>query len=223
MSKDTIQQFFDLLDDYLIGDLEVMVNEVPARPSGGLGYPSIQIILSGMELLGRVLSGGKEDVEAFNHFWDYFFIKDNPCYNNSRLKKIFRNSIRNGTAHYFLAKFGIQLSKGDDCNLTRTSNGELNIDIVTFYKDFLKSYSRIKAELMASSESGDLVNNFEVGYMNLVKDLRAAKMDIDSYIKDLPVFPQESFISPSGTKIGEACHTSSSHMVTRLPGDRLSK
>jgi hypothetical protein len=223
MLKDTIQQFFNLLDKYLIGDLKVMVHEIPARPSGGLGYPSIQTILSGMELLGRILSEDKANAVAFYYFWDNFFVKDNPKYGGQRLKKIFRNSIRNGIAHYFLAKSGIQLSKVDTGNLTKTPNGDLNIDIITFYNDFLKTYSRVKTELMASSEGEALVRSFETGYVKLVNDLKVAKVDIDEYTRNLSVYPQEHFVGPSGTVIGEACHTSSSDLVTRLPDDTLGK
>ena len=37
MDKSTLEQLFNLLNSYLIGDLTTMVYEVSARPAGGLG------------------------------------------------------------------------------------------------------------------------------------------------------------------------------------------
>jgi hypothetical protein len=56
---------FDLLDKYLIKDFATLVDDVPARPGGGgVGYPVLQTILSGMELLGLLLCGAR-DSKAF--------------------------------------------------------------------------------------------------------------------------------------------------------------
>ena len=189
MNRDVIKQFFELLDSYLLGDLETMVIEIGPRKSGGLGYPSMQTILSGMELLGRVLSGGKEDRQAFNFFWDNYFVKENQQYKNDRLKKIFRHSVRDGTAHYFLAKYGIRLTKDNKGNLTKTDEKELSIDIVTFYTDFKKTYFNVKTELL-EGENEELLEQFMKGYKSLIKDLRAAKKDIDEYIKTISVYPK---------------------------------
>ena len=61
------KSFFELVDKYLIPDLETLVLEIESKESGGVGYPSIHTILVGMELLGGIISG-KKDKEAFHYF-----------------------------------------------------------------------------------------------------------------------------------------------------------
>ncbi|OGB80274.1 hypothetical protein A2011_00165 [candidate division CPR3 bacterium GWE2_35_7] len=188
MNQDIIKSFFRLLDDYLIGDLNTMIYKVLDMPIGGLSYPSVHTILCGMELLGIVLSKGKKDEHAFGYFWDNYFVKDNSQYNDKRLQKIFRYTIRNGTAHFFLVKFGIQLTKRNKGNLTKTQNDELNIDIKSFYLDFQKTYQRIKNESL-NKKNKQLQNSFIEGYRILLNELQATKQDVNQYIQNIPEFP----------------------------------
>lgn len=185
MTINIVESFFNLLDKYLITDLDTMIIEIPARESGGVGYPAIHSIVSGMELLGFVLSEGLRDEKAFNYFWDNYFIIDNPNYEDLKLKKIFRQNIRNGTAHYFLLKSGIQLSKSNVANLHITENGLLNIDLKVLYFDFKKSYDAIKNKLL-SGEDENLIKSFTRGYGELIKDLTESKQNLTGYIQNKP-------------------------------------
>lgn len=233
MNKNALEQLFNLLNSYLIGDLNTMVYEVSARPSGGLGYPGIHTILVGMELLGKLFSGGQEDEHAFNYFWDNYFIQDNPQYNSTRLRKILRNSIRNGTAHYFLVKFGIQISKNNNGNLTRTLNDELNIDLITFFEDFKKSFMKIR-ELLLNTNDKVLLARFKKGYQLLLNEMKASKVDIDEYVKSLPEYPNteikgiltttkvDSFATVSSQVITTSGYNGNAS-ITRLPDNMLNK
>ena len=192
MCQQEASLFFGLLDKYLITDLEVMVREIPPRDAGGLGYPIMHSILAGMELLGFVLSGDKynqnkkKDEKRFFYFWVEFFEKFNPKYKG--LKKVFRYCVRNGTAHLFVAKFGISLSKEnkDHLKITKDNNlNMLNIDVVSFFEDFAETYSKVKEELL-QKRNPDLINNFKKGYNNLIKDLQVSRKTIDNYIRNLP-------------------------------------
>lgn len=233
MNKSTLEQLFNLLNSYLIGDLTTMVYEVSARPAGGLGYPGIHTILVGMELLGKLFSGGQEDEHAFNYFWDNYFVHDNPQYNNQRLKKILRNSIRNGTAHIFLVKFGIQISKNNNGNLTRTQVGDLNIDLITFFEDFKKTFTRIREQILNTNDNV-LLARFEKGYGLLINELKASKIDTDEYVKNLREYPSPEIKGvPTTTKVDSFATVSSQVIttsgynanasVTRLPDEMLNK
>lgn len=216
-----------------MGDLNTMVYEVSARPAGGLGYPGIHTILVGMELLGKLFSGGQEDEHAFNYFWDNYFVQDNPQYNNQRLKKILRNSIRNGTAHIFLVKFGIQISKNNNGNLTRTQAGDLNIDLITFFEDFKKTFTRIREQILNTKDEV-LLSRFKKGYELLINELKASKVDIDEYVKNLPEYPSPEIRGvPTTTKVDSFATVSSQVIttsgyngnasVTRLPDEILNR
>lgn len=193
-----VKSFFALLDRYLIEDLEVMVCKVPAGKTGGLGYPAMQAILSGMELLGMVLSGGKWSTNAFNYFWEEHFAKDNPQYDQPGLCEIFRDSIRNGIAHLFLMKFGIRLSKAGKANLTR-KEGDLNIDVICFYSDFRKTYIKVKHNLLNAGMNSELLDSFSKGYTKLVEQLAASRCKVDRFMKAIPNIPE----APEGELQGE--------------------
>ena len=169
-----------------------MSNEIPARnEGGGLGYPLAQTILSGMELLGIILSGGEKDDKAFHTFWEEF-IKDNPSYNKTNLEKIFRVSIRHGTAHYFLTKFGIQISKNGENDLTKTRDGNLNIDVKVLNNYFQKTYQRIKNKINNETD-GNLLKNYNKGYEKLLDDLKGVRHLIDNF--NLPIYQESTSTS----------------------------
>jgi hypothetical protein len=181
-----IRSFFNYLDKYLIKDLQTMAYEIPSRPKGGgLGYPLMQTIISSMELLGMVLSDGLNDANAFDNFWNNYFVINNNKYNNESLRKIFRNSVRNGIAHYFLVKAGIHISKEHKGHLIRTADRLLNIDCLNFFDDFNATYSEIKSRLFSGDP--DLVQIFKTGHRHLLSDLKASFPEVEKYSKYLQV------------------------------------
>jgi hypothetical protein len=147
-------------------------------------------MLSGMELFGSLLSGGYKNERAFNYFWDNYWTKVNPLYNSEVLKDIFRNSIRGGTAHYFLVKFGIQISKENKNNLTKTKEDNLNIDLVVMYEDFRRVFFFIKGELLKDIDS-EMTKKFLKGYDELVKEMKYSKIAVEKYISNIADYQRE--------------------------------
>jgi len=182
--KDTedAKHLFDLLDRYLIADLEMMVNGIPAKPSGGLGYPAIQTIISGMELLGMLMSGKKND-EAFRFFWDNYLKKSYPEYNNDHLRKIFRNCIRNGTAHYFLVKPKILITKKGKNHL-KISNNSLIIDLKILYKHFKNIYKQLKDKI-TNAKDPKMLNNLSQSFKCLKNNWEVETSEVDVYIQSI--------------------------------------
>lgn len=150
----TIKQFLHThVEGYLFKDLRNMVNiRLPKnRKIGFLGYPIASSILSGMELLGGLLQTNtftSTDPHAGNryfcNYWDHFFVPNFPAYRD--FKDIFRNLIRNGIAHTYVAKTGIVVIKGDGSSHLKITeekgNYYLIVDICSLYKDFINSYRR---------------------------------------------------------------------------------
>jgi len=131
----------ELLDKYLIGDLETMAGL--EKDSGGLGYPMLQTILGGMEFIGMLISD-KKDGLAFEAFWNEL-AGDLPIYEGAR--KAFR-AIRNSSAHFYLVHTGVSVTKDGVNHLTQTEEGFLSIDLVCFYRDFLTTYGRLMSDLL---------------------------------------------------------------------------
>ncbi len=204
--KEDLKKIFESLDRYLIGDLNTMIIEIKGRNFGGLGYPAIQTIAGGMELLGKMLSGGHKSKGAFEYFWEEYFAVVNPSYKDKHLMKIFRDAVRDGTAHYFLVKFGIQVSKEGRNNLTKTKENNLNIDLIVLFEDFHKTYNKIKQVLLESDEKSEILKKFYDGYKSLLSDLNDSKVFIREFIKNMPNYKDTTTevsmgISKSGSSI----------------------
>lgn len=189
------KNFFDILDKYLIADLNTMLVDVEDKPSGGLSYPAVQAIICGMELLGKIMSKGiKNKDKAFFYFWDEYFIKDNTQYDNKDLRKVFRFAVRNNISHLYLTPAKIQISKCGQGHLEKMTNGNLNIDAKFLFKDFMKTYQRLKDSLIKVDDSS-LNEQFDIGYNKTVKGLGYAS-DTDKYLATLTV--SEPFVTASG-------------------------
>ena len=174
------EKLFALLDKYLITDLETMIFEIKQRKSGGgLGFPAIHSIVSGMELLGLIMSG-KTKSNAFDVFWDDYLEKKYSEYKKPNLKKIFRNVIRNGTAHYFLVKSGVAISK-KGTNHLQSVNGSLNIDLKVLFFHFHYCYDLIKTNVL---ENKTELRNFNKGFDKLYFQMTSAKEIVDVFLND---------------------------------------
>src|SRR5579871_6257431 len=133
-----------------MADLRTL-DELPSKDSGGALYPMLQTILGGMELVGMLLSG-KASSSAQKAFLKEF-LKDHPHY--AKIGDLF-SLIRNGTAHIYLVRGEIGVTKGGINNLTRTPDGKVNIDVRQLLADFRLTYDRIKksAELKVMKMHG---------------------------------------------------------------------
>ena len=146
----TIEEFSTKhIEGYLFCDLEKMadIKPSPGEQYGGVGYPMVASILSGMELLGGLLSLNAFDRDRGNtysaNYWDDYLSISCPRYAIPGLKELFRNLVRHGIAHTFLAKIGVWVTKNDAPNHLQYGNQGQNalvIDTVELFSDLKKSY-----------------------------------------------------------------------------------
>ena len=193
-------QIFDLLDRYLIADLETMAR-AENKSSGGLGYTMVHVLLSGMGLLGLLLSGGtEENSETFYFFWDNYLARKFPKYGDDDLKKIFRETIRNGTAHMFLVKSGVSVTKERVKHLEE-HEGNLNVDVLNLFDDFRVVYEEIKKRTLGDLDP-ELLNRFDYsGTYRLREQMERSKMDVDAYLAKI-ASPRKSSSKPVTTPSG---------------------
>lgn len=135
------------VDGYLFKDLNTL-RKIKLRKNqriGGVGYPMMMTLLSGMELLGGLLQKKEFDPFSkhyFRNFWNNFLsVKFNKYAN---YEPVFRRLIRNGIAHTFITKSGIYITKGaPEEHLKQYKNGTftyLIVDIHELHSDFLATY-----------------------------------------------------------------------------------
>lgn len=118
---------------------------------GGVAYPTINAILSGMELLGGLLqtttfsTSSSDGNTYFLNYWNNYLSKQNPKY--APYGSIFRKLVRHGIAHTYLTKTGIWILKGNSSEhlkiYTSGGNRYMIIDIGEFFKDFIASYQAL--------------------------------------------------------------------------------
>ena len=151
--KKFLEQF---IEGYLFCDIENMLKIKLEKGGnyGACGYPIMMTTLSGMELLGDLLSENeikpfwedkKQGEKNFNNFWDNYFCLHNPKYKINKGKEIFRILIRHGLAHRFLTLPGIFITI-DKPELHWTINPnrkEIWIDAKEFFLDFKNTYKEI--------------------------------------------------------------------------------
>jgi hypothetical protein len=169
----TLNELFYKLDEYLIGDIEKILEK------GNIGYPCVMTILTGMELLGFLLSGDEKC--AFNIFWNKL-AQHNKIYKSNELRKIFRQVIRNGIAHDYFPKAGIYLHYDNpEKHLSMVENEKkaLYVSCTALFQDFKELYDKIKKELILDEDKS---------YKNeLQKKIEQGQGYIDKY------FMSESF------------------------------
>lgn len=134
------------IDGYLLHDLENMAKVATLTDTvGALGYPVVATTLTGMEVLGYLLT---TTPEAFNpnfgqryflNYWDSYLVPVYPIYDG--LGRLFRKLIRNGIAHQFVGKPGVFIGKDNTTQVDRERK-VLYVDALAFYEDFKHSYER---------------------------------------------------------------------------------
>lgn len=153
---DFIKQF---VEGYLFHDLEGMSKIVlpSGQNDGAAGYPMVATALAGMELLGNLLMSNsdpfnpKSGNDYFLNFWDNYFCKQNSAYTG--LGRLFRQLMRNGIAHTFVAKPGIFVVKGSGMQiLIDTVKKEIYVDCNVFYNDFEQSYVKFVKPILDGSD-----------------------------------------------------------------------
>ncbi len=173
---------FDLLDRYLIGDLETMVNEVGQRDRGGLGYPAVHSVVAGIELMGLLVSR-KTQEEAFNFFWENYFKQEKPCYEGANTM-VYR-TVRHGTAHIFLVKAGISVTKSGENHFElheKDGREYLNIDAKCFFEDFKSCYEKVKKSILDDQDERMLAK-FNYGYEQLLRQIEGGQAEVSRFIR----------------------------------------
>lgn len=133
----------ELLDKYTIADLKSMIYDIPVKESGGCCYPAIQLLISLMELLGKVI---KHDIKEFAAF-EYVLYQLGEDYKNPELAKNLYEMFRHGIAHTALAKGGFSINKIGDRRAHLFKSGK-HIDVRVMFEDFLIYYNKIFNEIL---------------------------------------------------------------------------
>ena len=172
-----VARYRALLDDYLMGDLRTMLD---VKEPTGLGYPMLQTILAGMELVGGLLSGKKMGAarDAFLRELE----RDNPRYNEA-VRNAF-GVMRNTTAHTFLVHTDVWVRKDGRCHLTKHGDHGLTVDLKTLLDDFEGTYRRLMDEMADGTRSAQ-------GLRTLDRSLRYGRSRIKSLVRTLGECPPD--------------------------------
>lgn len=163
---DFLKQF---VDGYLLGDLQSMAAVVvpSGKIYGGVGYPMVATTLAGMELLGELLMPNTDPFDPnqsnvyFLNYWDNYFVQCNPAYTG--LGRIFRQLMRNGISHTFVAKPGIFVEKGTNRQMSiDTKRQEIYIDCNVFFREFEDSYLRFVRPIIEGIATSPLTTKTNV-------------------------------------------------------------
>lgn len=169
------------VEDNLLGDLDVMTKksqENSGNGKGGLCYPIIISILSGIELLGWISYGkhgkfdGRKGSKYFRHYWDNFLVPVNSRY--AGLSGLIRSSARNGIAHTYTTTSVYVDSKNEcknECIKISLDKRQLYIDCLTLYVDFKQSYENYKDKIIGKTKAQ-------------TKDKDQAQKNLNSFIEE---------------------------------------
>lgn len=152
-----VRQFLKrVIDGYLLADLDNMAG-IRVQGDGNCGYPMVMSVLAGMELLGaltfphpfdpdKARAEGKDvGKEHFGWYWKHFLAQTpgttSGYSTRGDMSGLIRTLIRNGLAHVFLAKPGIEVRKAEPAlHMTSQAPGTLFVDCTQFATDFRRSY-----------------------------------------------------------------------------------
>lgn len=149
------------VEGYLFADLDSMA-KFNVKGNGNCNYPMVMTVLFGIELLGTLTypkclgfeesnSGESCEGEAapevgnpqFTWYWKHFLTPANPGRYKVKgnIGELIRSLVRNGLAHAFLIKPGIEVRKFDpESHMKSSARSQLIIDSTEFAKDLKRSY-----------------------------------------------------------------------------------
>ncbi|MHB1134257.1 MAG: hypothetical protein ACYC4L_17955 [Chloroflexota bacterium] len=229
--------FTDYVDGYLFEDLRSMHEFTlpPERKTGGLGYTMLLTILAGMELLGYLLYNKtytpRPDLGAthFEEYWTRYLSHEVDKYGDREVAMIVRSSLRNGIAHVFLAKPGIEVKRGDPRrHMTRGSeSGRFIIDPDSLFEDFKRSYnSRVRPIVFDGTRNEWTSSDQMQEQLNAVIDTYSNEVKKKAAIFDrFPVSTIQATTSGSFTAVQTTSTSLPRHRGggTISPGDALSR
>lgn len=152
MSKNNrLDDILNGIEKYLISDIETMVG-MPDRSSGGIGFACFLTILIGMETMGCLLSG-ETSFPAFKEFWPYVSKAGGIKYKDKSLRGLLYQNGRNGIAHNYTVKRGLQVMLNTGRHLSFSDDGSvLHINCKELFKVFSEAYSDAKKALKDLSD-----------------------------------------------------------------------
>jgi hypothetical protein len=149
----TLSDFLrDHIEGYLLGDIDGLMGvPVPnGRDAGGLGYPLVMTVLSGVELLGALTEAGQNPGAAFDKeagaryfgiYWKAMLYPQSPKL--APLHHPMYLLARHGLMHSFTVKGPFEVSKvpeGRPLHLTESATGTRHINCNQLADDFRESY-----------------------------------------------------------------------------------
>lgn len=161
----TVDIFFkNFFEKYLIKDLKSMARIRPKKRGGSVGYPMVLTTMSGIELLGGLLSLSSFNAHVgdryFSNYWKNYLAPNssNPQYRITNIEILVYQLARHGIAHSFIAKEGIVISKEYPAHhlILDTQTNQLAIDSTQFYKDFVSSYENKVKPIIAGTNAGSI-------------------------------------------------------------------
>lgn len=153
-----IERFLaEKVEGYLFQDLEQLAQiTLPSGQSAGAaGYPMVLTTLSGMELLGALLSIKPYDPNNgdshFAWYWTHFLSRSHELYRAPRnIPKLVRGQARNPMAHVFISGHGILVTKsrGKEHFYLDRSRRIFVIDCLRLFDDFVSSYRTLVVPIL---------------------------------------------------------------------------
>ena len=137
-----------MVDGYLLSDLDVMVQTQPRSAMGHLGFPIVSACCGGIELLGALASSNPYNkmagAEYFRSYWvDYLY----PQSQRSALALPFYSLLRHGLAHCFVTKPSVIVTKYEPTRHLTMDQGTFVVDSTALAVDFKDSYRVFKQRL----------------------------------------------------------------------------
>ena len=167
-----------LIEGYLLGDLESMANEVTLKEIGAVGYPMVMAVLSGSELLAALATDEKKD-NRIETYWTRYMAKVDVRYGD--LGRIACQLARHGIAHSYLSHFGVLVVRGQPGLHLSLWGGEVVFDCVELYEHFRESYTQharpylLKHAVDAQRRLDALLQHDRVKASSLIGRLPAAR------------------------------------------------
>ena len=207
ISKD-VEDILEKIDNYLINDLKSLFDaeESVAGKGGACGYPMLQTLLSGIELLGR-LTSAKDGKDAFIDFVDRYFPSEIVSHKD-QLYVFGRNSV----SHYFLLPYALfkdKLRRNKDLFIIQDDEPHLNV--IYLYDEFVTAYDSFSDDVRKGSV------DIEKGLGLLKKELGKKNTKVLEGIKKFDASSLRSVSSGIGTVSGASTSTR-----PYLPRDEIS-
>lgn len=192
--KDFLKQF---VEGYLFHDLENLakIELTVTQNSGALNYPMVLSILSGMELLGFILSTDNKPFSGdtnsgnkyFENYWKNYFSVQEPKY--KPLGNVFRQLIRHGIAHTFLTKHGVYISKGLNNKIQiNASEKKIYFDSIVFFREFVDSYNNLVRPIIdeTGQDNKTSISKMQFKLKSMVEEYETQANKIFSDLNKIP-------------------------------------